>query len=283
LEQKVIVDGVSRGLNLTRASLDALSKYPWRRSEAEEFIKGGNKFGVYEDDLALFNWAREQAPRGEKVIEAEVMDFSDDVAYSVHDFEDAVVEGFIDVEEINGDEAIDRLITGVVDWADSAMERNRVHEAFERIRANSFWIESFDGSRETRAQLKNLTSDLIGSFVTRVFDSNQHLAHEEDRYKKNLLVPNEVREEIAVLKGLVATFLMTTDSRKGYYQAQRDLLVELAEVIFRSGKGLDPVTRYYFETANNADERKRSVVDAVANLTDAHAHQLHKELVRSGD
>ena len=282
LEQKVITDGVSRGLNLTRASLDAISKYPWRLSEAAEFIPGGIKFGVYEDDLEVFNWAREGAPRGEKVIEAEVMDFSDDVAYSVHDFEDAIVEGFIDVGQINGDAIIEELITGVLDWSDSALERKNVYEAFERIRSNEYWVTEFQGTRENLAQLKNLTSDLIGGFVTRVYEANQNIAEEQDRYKKNLVVPDHVREEIAVLKGLVATFLMTSDARQGYYQSQRELLIELAEAMYGSGVGFDPVTSYYFDNAKTIDQKKRAVVDAVANLTDAHAHALHRQLVGSG-
>lgn len=279
LEQKVISGGVSQGLNLTRASLDAISKYPWRRAEAKDYIPGGIKFGVYEDDLEIFNWAREQAPAGEKVIEAEVMDFSDDVAYSVHDFEDAVVEGFIDVAKINGEEIIDQVITGVMDWSESTLERENVYAAFDRIRGNDFWVTSFGGTRENLAQLKNLTSDLIGSFVSRVFDANQNLSEETDRHRKNLLVPQEVREEIAVLKGLAATFLMTSDDRQHYYQSQRELLIDLADKIYQTGHGFDRVTQFYFENAISADEKKRAVVDAVANMTDAHAHALHAELI----
>ena len=283
LEQKVVQDGVSRGLNLTRASLDALSKYPWRLKDASEYISGGVKFGVYEDDLEVFNWVREKAPVGEKVIEAEVMDFSDDVAYSVHDFEDAIVEGFIDVAQLNGGEIVEELINGVLDWSDTPLEKSSVYAAFERIQSNSLWVKTFEGSRENLGQLKNLTSDLIGSFVTRVYEANESLSQQEDRYKKNLNVPTDVMEEIAVLKGIVATFLMTTDSRRGFYQAQRELLVELADEIYESGNGLDPVTRFYFENAKTSDEKKRAVVDAVANLTDANAQQLHRELLRPGD
>jgi len=283
LEQKVVQDGVSRGLNLTRASLDALSKYPWRLKDASEYISGGVKFGVYEDDLEVFNWVREKSPEGEKVIEAEVMDFSDDVAYSVHDFEDAIVEGFIDVAQLNGGEIVEELINGVLDWSDAPLEKSSVYAAFERIQSNNLWVKTFEGSRENLGQLKNLTSDLIGSFVTRVYEANESLSQQEDRYKKNLNVPTDVMEEIAVLKGIVATFLMTTDSRRGFYQAQRELLVELADAIHESGNGLDSVTRFYFENAKTSDEKKRAVVDAVANLTDAHAQQLHRELVRPGD
>src|SRR6195952_3118873 len=95
LEPKIVAaDGRPAGLNLTRASLDAVLKYPWQRP-AE-----GGKFGVYSDDAAAFGWLRTGRSDRRTSLEAQVMDWADDVAYSVHDIEDGVSAGRIDLSKL---------------------------------------------------------------------------------------------------------------------------------------------------------------------------------------
>src|SRR5699024_2078304 len=78
--KRVHADGRPAGLNLTRASLDAATKYPWARGQAP--VTTG-KFGVYPDDAEVFAWIRAGAPSepGRQCLEAQVMDWADDVAY----------------------------------------------------------------------------------------------------------------------------------------------------------------------------------------------------------
>ena len=64
-------DGRSAGLNLTRASLDASTKYPWPRGGSGSATA---KFGVYDDDLDVYAWLRGGRPDGQRCLEADVMD-----------------------------------------------------------------------------------------------------------------------------------------------------------------------------------------------------------------
>jgi dGTPase len=75
-----------RGLDLTRATLAAVLKYPWFRGGNEN---KPNKWGAYESETRDFNFANAllRNPRV-RTIEADLMDWADDVTYSVHDLED---------------------------------------------------------------------------------------------------------------------------------------------------------------------------------------------------
>ncbi|MEY3383904.1 MAG: hypothetical protein RLZZ212_491 [Actinomycetota bacterium] len=281
LETKIFDNaGVSRGLNLTRASLDAATKYPWQLSEAKAY---GNevKFGVYEDDREVFNWMREGAPAGVKCVEAQIMDFADDVAYSIHDFEDSVVEGLLDPRVINDLGSKEQLLEEVSKWAGGMHSAAELEEAFSALRKNEYWLTDFNSSAKSLAKLKNLTSDLIGSFVSRTIEAV--MGHSDrkaiTRYGGSIIVPMEVRAEIAVLKGLVASQVMTLGERQPFYDNQRQLLIELAEELLSRGEAaLDPLSQEAFRNAQNPTARKRVVVDAVASLTDPAAVDLHQQL-----
>lgn len=283
LEPKVYSDdGHSRGLNLTRASLDAATKYPWVRERAAEYISNSSKFGVYHDDLEVFNWMRHGAPEGAKCVEAQIMDFADDVAYSVHDFEDAIVEGFIDPQVLNDPAAMPELIRTIGEWEGGMLAAVQIEEAISNLRNSEFWLEAFDGSARSMAQLKNLSSDLIGSFVSRTTEAILENAPRSSltRYRAGVIVPSKVKSEIAVLKGLVASFLMTARSRQGYYEAQRQVLLELADHLLASnGAQLEPLFAEIFAFEREEYGQRRVIVDQIASLTDPSAIALHERLV----
>ena len=154
--KRVHPDGRPAGLNLTRASLDAATKYPWRRGRGPAPTP---KFGVYEDDLPVFDWMREGSPGGlVRCLEADVMDWSDDVAYSVHDVEDAVASGRLDLRRLRDAEDTEAVLDMAVRFFAADLGRDAVGEGLERILATGAVPEHYDGSRAGLAGLKDMTS-----------------------------------------------------------------------------------------------------------------------------
>ncbi|PZE54544.1 deoxyguanosinetriphosphate triphosphohydrolase [Curtobacterium sp. MCPF17_047] len=284
LEPKVYGDdGRAYGLNLTRASLDASCKYPWPASQGVgEASSGRTKFGFYDDDHEAFAWLRAGAPRRQRCIEAQVMDLSDDIAYSVHDFEDAVVAGFIDVAALGDRVGENDIVTAMHAWVGDDLSRDELLEAFDRLRGMSLWMTAYDGSRQDQARLKNLTSQLIGRFARTATTATRqaYASGSLVRFAASVVTPPEIIGEIAVLKGIVAAFVMTQGDRQPVYEDQRRILTELLDAIAaRADSALEPGFAADWRAAGDDAGRLRAVVDQVASLTDQGALAWHKRLV----
>ena len=283
IEPKVFgPDGATYGLNLTRASLDASTKYPWPSAQGIPDPSGRSKYGFFDDDTAAFEWLRAGAPDRQRCIEAQVMDLSDDIAYSVHDFEDAIVGDFIDVTALGARVNHDDLVKAMFEWIGGEFTHDELIAAFDRLDLLDQWIDQWDGSRAAHGRLKNLTSQLIGRFAGAAVQATRE-AHPTDalaRFGGSLVVPKEIQAEIAVLKGIVAAFVMSTNARRPIYQQQRDVLTELADVLLWTAPvNLDSGFTADWNSAENDHQRKRAVVDQVASLTDQSAIAWHTRLV----
>jgi dGTPase len=272
-------EGRSIGLNLTRATLDACTKYPWRRGTA---AGPSGKFGVYDDDLPAFTWLREGVAGDRRCLEAQVMDFADDVAYSVHDLEDGIVGGRIDLALLDSPDELSAVWATVRDWYLPGVDDEALVEALARLRAVGVWPgSSYDGSRRGLATLKNLTSDLIGVFCGHVHAATRERFGDAPlvRHRADLVVPEATAHEIAVLKGIAAHYVMRTPERAVIMDRQRELVAELFEALVASdGRALDGTFRADHASAADDAARTRVVVDQIASLTDGSAVEWHARL-----
>jgi dGTPase len=282
--------GRSVGLNLTRAVLDASTKYPWTRAEApvpagvhaDGTSALGRKFGVYDDDVEVFTWVREGVAGTRRAVEAQVMDLADDVAYSVHDLEDGVVAGKIDVLLVQ-DRARRREVWDTVRrWYLPDASDDELDDAVDALGSVAPWpTQPYDGSRRALAALKDLTSDLIGAFCTDVREATRaaHGPGPLHRHTADLVVPRRTLVAVTALKGVAAHFVMEADDRVAVLERQRVVLTELvAHLRLRGPELLEPAFRADHEAAGSDAERLRVVVDQVASLTDASAHAWHARL-----
>ena len=282
IEPKVFDDsGHSFGLNLTRASLDASCKYPWTIETGVAEPGGRTKFGVYESDRPIFDWMRRGAAERRLCIEAQVMDLSDDIGYSVHDFEDAIVNGYIDVRALSSRVAHEDLVDSMVEWIGSEVTRDELIAAFDRLDGLRGWVESWSGSRAELGALKNLTSTLIGRFAASATAATREHATSDTlvRFGADVVVPPETRAEIAVLKGIVAANVMSHESRRPIYAHQREILTDLCAALASTGsQHLEPGFADDYAAAASDAEAMRAVIDQVASLTDQSALVWHERL-----
>ncbi|WP_183092731.1 deoxyguanosinetriphosphate triphosphohydrolase [Nocardioides stalactiti] len=274
------------GLNLTRATLDACTKYPWPLSEApvpggvhsDGMTREGAKFGVYDDDRPAFDWLRAGAPAGRRCVEAQVMDLADDVAYSVHDVEDGTVAGRIDLTRLDRD----AVWHTVRSWYAPDVDDAALDAVLERLQSIGSWPRSsYDGTRGSLAALKNLTSDLIGRFCGAVQQATFAASDGPFvRYRADLVIPEDTWTEITVLKGVAAYYVMQADDRVALQERQRELLAELVEAVWKQAPAeLDEAFRADWHAAPDDAARLRVVIDQVASLTDASAVDWHARLV----
>ncbi|MFT4220284.1 MAG: deoxyguanosinetriphosphate triphosphohydrolase [Microbacterium sp.] len=287
LEPKALDDaGRSHGLNLTRASLDATCKYPWTADHPLPDPGGRLKFGVYPDDEPVFRWLRDGAPGRVRCIEAEAMDLSDDIAYSVHDFEDAVVNGYLDPARLADPAEHAALVDAVQAWVGFDFSRDELDDALFRLMRLEQWLPAYEASRADLARLKNLTSELIGRFAraATVATREAYSGPVLTRYHAHVVVPRVIEAEMAVLKGIIGAFVVSIEGRKQLYREQRQVLNRLATALWEAGPdALDPVFAADHAAAESDAERRRVVVDQVASLTDQLAIGWHTRLVGEVD
>jgi dGTPase len=281
LEPKVVdgSTGAPGGLNLTRATLDACTKYPWRRGKGPVPAK----FGVYADDADVFAWLRDGAPGDRRCLEAQVMDLADDVAYSVHDVEDAVVGGHLEPSRLADPDEVARVVAQTCSWYLPQVEPPEVAAALARLRAMPAWVDRFDGSHRALAALKDMTSDLIGRFSAAAERATRERYGPGPlrRYDADVVVPRVTLVEIGTLKGVAAVYVMTAEARQPLYAEQRDMLTELTiELARRAPEGLEPPFAAAWDAADDDGARLRVVVDQVASLTDTSAVLRRDRLCR---
>jgi dGTPase len=325
------------GLNLTRATLDATIKYPWaagpaadpgrprgrgplttpgpgpaegaprpprphepERATAQDpqALPAPPKFGFYADDSEVFGWIRDGAPQGRTCLEAQVMDWADDVAYSVHDLEDGLYAGHITVDGLS-DRSQRRAVAGLTAQyycPPGAVTVAELGEVFDDLLALPCWPARFDGGPADLAGLKHLTSDLIGRFCGAAQEAtlaaigpagqagrdwDAHAPGRLTRYAADLVVPRRQRLECALLKGVAAHYVMSRPGAATSQARERELIAELAAAVAAGApETLEPALRPAYLAAGSDTGRLRVVVDQIASLTDTSAIAWHSRLCR---
>ena len=270
------------GLNLTRATLDAVLKYPWLRSPDPQ-SKRHRKYSIYALDSATYSFVRPQ-PSTDQSVEASIMDFADDITYSVHDLEDFYLAGLIPLELLATD--LDELDRFISQWL-RELPDNQVAQVVKADpdRFQSFLNATYNlkgqyrpGSFEQKAQIKLISSQLIQTYVHSVSLSTEY----GDR---GYLAYNRQREEeLKFLQRIVWAYVISNPRMATQRYGQKRIIKTLFEIYLEAIRDRDlsfipaRFVREFLETEDsNADtaaieqEKIRMAVDIVAGLSEAEA------------
>jgi len=265
------------GLDLTRATLGATLKYPWLRDISDK--KKKSKWSAYRSEELSFNWVREQFPNENKTAEAQLMDWADDIAYSVHDLEDFHRVGIIPWNAILSEANRDGLISQTVDsWFDAPGDAPaQVRSALDRLKEilslfPSVIGETYDGSREQRRQLRNLTSLLIGRYV-------RSISLTDDFGGQATQINAESEVEVRLLKYIARQYVIGLPALHAQQYGQKKIVANLYGIFFEAAKKQKlkhlPMRFRYILRDHQADGNARLAADCVAMLTEREAKSLH--------
>ncbi|WP_018296039.1 deoxyguanosinetriphosphate triphosphohydrolase [Corynebacterium lubricantis] len=276
LEPKVLHDDRSFGLNLTRAALDAACKYPWTATNPDG--TKNSKYSSYDEDAEILAWVRQGHTNDRPPMEAQVMDFSDDIAYSVHDVEDGIISGRISLNVLwDLVELANLADKGAAAFGGTAEE---LLEAADRLRGLQIIQGGADYDYTLRGwtNLKKLTSELVGRYVgavtTATLNSNQP---QLGRMHGQLVIPADAEAEVRLLKTIAVLYVMDMPAHIRRQNRQRDRINRVHDYITQGAPGtLDTIYRQWWEEAENNQQRARVVIDQIASMTESRLERTAK-------
>jgi dGTPase len=247
-----------QGMKPTRALLDGVLKYKITRSETE-----GGKF-VYDDQrkyLAFVQPGANQKERAHKSIECQIMEWSDDIAYSVADIVDGVRARFITPQRLRS-------------WRGEGYADHIVSELMKALRAQS---------------LNEFAARKIGEFVEGCYlKESEHAGGKvsSKRHRYDLKVrPSRKAEQRCLNLIAVDLVFKSPEIQQLEYKSQ-----EMLKTLFRIlSKGyLDGLSSKHhllpkdvehgLEQAINRGKKARILCDHISGMSDEYAARTYRRL-----
>jgi dGTPase len=270
---------VAQGLNLTRRTLDGILKYPWFHAQNPD------KWGVYNTERTDFNWVRKNHSRGSqrRSLEAELMDWADDVTYAVHDLVDFYCAGQIPLDRLaDQNDAAERdafLNEVFLRRKKSPADKRTLQNAFRDVMQLFAAINRrYDGSVHQQRDLWQLVTVLISRYVSGI-----ELARPANSAPLVVFEPS-AKNEISMLKELTWHYVILRPElavqQYGQKQAIETVWSALLKDAMKSRPTLFPLEyqEELYDSRGDAKLLKRTVCDYIASMSEAELLRVYRSL-----
>jgi dGTPase len=289
----------AHGMNLTRRALLGLLKYPafisqtrtdkqphavanQRQLKAKDWSPAK---GIYDKDSVQFDWvlqpltppdkalfqtmrAQQTSPLGHrktrfKSLDCSIMELADDIAYGVHDLEDAIVLELIDKQR----------------WQQSAAE------ALRNLEPN--WLtQNIDSISELLFSGKHYErKDAIGGIVNALLTSIRVEPIPDSQFESPLLAYNAYLEEgmaavLDVLKQFVSQYVIQVPRVQIFEYKGQQIIMDLFEAFSADPERLLPEStcQLWRKACGQHDDGMRVIADYISAMTDGYAQKMHQQL-----
>lgn len=273
----------SLGLGLSDKTLNAILKYPWLYQDGHD--KRSKKWGSYHTEKDILSRIRTGMVDGHRTIEAEIMDFADDITYSIYDLEDFYRCGLIPIGSIIFD-ADEREKFSNFSKAklkkhfglgfDEDLYKSTEYNFLDNF-MEPYLKMNYDDSIRHRSLIKELMSHLITKYINSI--SIQPTKSTTEYLIKSI----QIEYEIEILKNLTRFYIIESRRLATLQQGQRKIISDLYSILSESLKDdfkLFPTKfRSLMEDYSfSSMEQERIVLDIICSLSDAEAVRLHKRL-----
>ncbi|MBD7970488.1 deoxyguanosinetriphosphate triphosphohydrolase family protein [Paenibacillus gallinarum] len=280
------------GLDLSHAVLLGINKYPYHIN------KSSNDKGLYTLEWEKINEVRKEwgIPDGRATLEAQLMDISDDIAYSTHDIEDGMKAKKIRVtneflmetewletsliREVNKDKEKDPDL-----WKGITI-KDEIHKVMEKY--IKVWNEKLNECNKNESIARQ---ELKGHYVN-IFANRVGVIEEVDWYKITLVKDeNSLEEDLELMRFMIilkklAWVTLVEDLRVQRLQKRGERIINGLLEVFSDQEAAPKIMPR--EWMNKWDKMKlynisweRFIVDYISGMTDAYADNLYGELFGS--
>jgi dGTPase len=290
------------GMNLTRRALLGLLKYPQTldklsHTNSNEIPNSHRQLkaadwhppkGIYRDDINILDWVlaplstqdkqnfQQFSPKTNshhktrfKSLDCSIMELADDIAYGIHDLEDAIVTGIVTRNDFE-QHVIDKLITIDDVW---------LHDYSKTLADKLFCSEHF--------KQKEAIGGLVNYLITAIYlvDLNTLNGQEQTSFAEPLLqfnakLPETMATVLQIFKDFVYYFVIKQTSIQRVEYRGQQIVMELFEALSSDPTRLLPSnTAKRWQLAKDKQENhQRIIADYVAGMTDEYATRLYQTL-----